>query len=73
MSNPLDALAVARDLVRRDEAEHLHRALHDLYKEVEALSDGRPHPQDREDFLRGLDEAMLILDARIGLLRERWE
>ena len=62
-----DALAMALDIVRREECERMHAALRD---EREAAAKGVCGVDP--GYLRGLDEAMLILDARIGELRDRW-
>jgi hypothetical protein len=74
VSNPMDMMQVLRDLIRREEAEHLHQAILDLRTEwskepAEQFESGQTR---KEALLCGLDEAMLIIDARIGHLRDRW-
>jgi hypothetical protein len=72
MSNRMDGKELLRDLIRKDEAEHLHDMLHKLCKE--AVDSGEDQPSEyRRGFRDGLEEAMLIIDARIGHLRHRWD
>lgn len=75
MSNPMDLLEVARDLIRKEELERTFKDLHDLHK---AWSDldwhemGLRNEEERGGMLSGLDEAMNYVDERIGYLRDRW-
>jgi hypothetical protein len=68
MSNPMDIMEVARDLVRKDEAQHL----------FEVLSDGAPgeslpvRTDYRDGYRDGLAFALDRLDERIGFLRDKW-
>lgn len=70
MSNPFDALDVARDLVRRDECERLFKTIlaeQDLF---------RTNPTEDTEYdkglLRGMELTLNILDEEIGWLRDRW-
>jgi len=71
--NPLDILEIARDLIHKDEAEHLFKELHDISKEWQS--------EDPEEFggeaakaarIAGLECALNIIDERIEHLRGRW-
>jgi uncharacterized protein (DUF2267 family) len=74
MSNPMDHMEVLRDLLRKEEAEHLHNEIHDLFKAWQAapVGDHCCSHVEHHAALKGLSEAMLIVDARIGHLRDRW-
>ena len=70
MSNPIDLLEVARDAIRKEEAEHLFKVVQEEREE----RDGNVWPPTaREGYIAALDEVLLIIDARIGYLRSRWE
>jgi hypothetical protein len=70
--NRMDAKELLRDLVRKEEAEHLHNKIHDICNEIAESEDTFGNPHDKAVYLRGLDEALLVIDARIGHLRDRW-
>lgn len=70
--NPFDILDVARDLVRRDEADHLFDVVKALSKEVEESEAWDDEPDVKKGVLRGLNMVMDELDGRIGFFRERW-
>lgn len=71
MSNPMDIIEVARDLIRKDEAQHLFDLL--LAEDVRVNREyGLNLPDETVGYLDGLKFAMDELDARIGFLRDRW-
>jgi hypothetical protein len=63
MTNPFDHLELARDLVRRDEAQRLFDIVSAEHKRQ--FDTG-------EDDVGGLAWVLDVLDERIGWLRDRW-
>lgn len=82
--NPFDAVEIARDLVRRDEAQHLFNVISDAQSQVLSsfADDGWHDPKgnsEEEDIaytrgvIRGMEVVLNELDERIGFLRDRWD
>lgn len=71
MSNPFDQLELARDLVRRDECQHLFDKVRKEHKRIEEQY-GLNIPDMEMGYMEGLDFVMNELDERIGWLRDRW-
>lgn len=74
MNNPMDLMEVARDLIRKDECQSLFELLYAEHKrfDKERLEKLAETGEDDYRYADGLEFAMDILDARIGLLRDRW-
>lgn len=62
MSNPMDALEVTYDLIRRTECEY-------LFRELNRRNEEHYYGDEVHD---GVQLALNLLDERIGHLRDKW-
>lgn len=83
MNNPFDQLEIARDLVRRDECQHLFGVVRKVQTQVLSNPEGWHDPLGNgpveeidaaytRGVIRGMEIMLNELDERIGWLRDRW-